>query len=59
MEQVQTLSKDEGHTHGNLHADGSGLETHNIIGLSLVLGFLLMLLIDQCAGAHHKPGKYL
>ena len=35
------------------HGEEGGLEPHNVIGISLVLGFLLMMLIDQCAGGHH------
>ncbi|XP_045611764.1 zinc transporter ZIP9 [Procambarus clarkii] len=34
----------------------SHMELHNLVGPPLVLGFLLMLLIDQCAGGHRKPG---
>lgn len=45
-------SEDTGHA----HEDGeAGMEPHNLVGPPLVLGFLLMLLIDQCAGGHRKP----
>ncbi|KAL7637544.1 UNVERIFIED_CONTAM: hypothetical protein RMT77_012272 [Armadillidium vulgare] len=48
--EVETnTSKDELKIHSH-----SAIEPHNIIGISLLLGFLLMLMIDQCAGSHHK-----
>ena len=39
--------------HGHQH---EGIELHTLIGLSLSLGFVFMLLIDQIGGGHsHGP----
>lgn len=44
--------------HGHVASEGKGeMEPHNLVGPPLVLGFLLMLLIDQCSGGHRKPGS--
>ncbi|XP_076029723.1 zinc/iron regulated transporter-related protein 102B isoform X3 [Oratosquilla oratoria] len=37
------------------HSSSEHMEPHTVVGVSLLLGFLLMLLIDQCAGGHPKP----
>ncbi|CAL4187034.1 unnamed protein product, partial [Meganyctiphanes norvegica] len=43
------------HDHEHSGENHGHMEGHNLIGISLLLGFLLMMLIDQCAGGHHKP----
>lgn len=45
----------EEHEHQHGGEEHGHMESHNLIGVSLLLGFLLMMLIDQCAGGHHKP----
>ncbi|MPC39024.1 Zinc transporter ZIP9 [Portunus trituberculatus] len=47
-------STSEGHNHGEAKEDH--VEPHNLVGPPLVLGFLLMLIIDQFAGGHRKQG---
>ncbi|KAK8382442.1 hypothetical protein O3P69_015403 [Scylla paramamosain] len=47
-----TTSTSEGHNHGE--AEEGHVEPHNLVGPPLVLGFLLMLIIDQFAGGHRK-----
>ena len=47
----------DGHNHGG--GDAGGMEPHNLVGPPLVLGFLLMLIIDQFAGGHRKQGTLL
>lgn len=42
-------------SHGGGEEDHPLTEPHNLVGPPLVLGFLLMLLIDQCSGGHRKP----
>ncbi|KAK3881275.1 hypothetical protein Pcinc_014261 [Petrolisthes cinctipes] len=70
-EGVNTLFSLQSHQHHKAHASGAEgtevgggdgseggqplTEPHNLVGPPLVLGFLLMLLIDQCAGGHRKP----
>ena len=46
------------HSHEHEHS-GHGLELHTLIGVSLCLGFIFMLVIDQIAGGHShgSPGK--
>ncbi|XP_068202253.1 zinc transporter ZIP9 isoform X2 [Palaemon carinicauda] len=44
----------EGHGHDHAHGGEENMEPHNLVGPPLVLGFLLMLLIDQCSGGHRK-----
>lgn len=54
---IQTSHKatpSEGHSHAANEGKGE-MEPHNLVGPPLVLGFLLMLLIDQCSGGHRKP----
>ena len=46
-----SLSNTEDHAHDSY-------ETHTVIGLSLVLGFVFMLLVDQI-GSSHNRGKLL
>lgn len=48
------------HTEGHSHTgeEQAHTEPHNLIGPPLVLGFLLMLLIDQCSGGHRKAGDF-
>lgn len=48
------VSPSEAHT-DTTQEEISHVELHNLVGPPLVLGFLLMLLIDQCAGGHRKP----
>ena len=41
------------HEHGgHEHEHGVGPELHTYIGVSLVLGFIFMLLVDQLSGGH-------
>lgn len=47
--------KPESVTHSEVSDEGV-LGAEKSIGLALVLGFTLMLLIDQIAGSHHKSG---
>lgn len=45
-----------GHDHGEAgagHQHSHGIELHTYIGVSLVLGFIFMLLIDQLSGGGH------
>ena len=49
----------ETHVHEHEHTAG-GLEPHTLIGVSLCLGFVFMLLIDQISGGHsHGPSAGL
>lgn len=48
------LATSETHHH-EATASESHTEPHNLVGPPLVLGFLLMLIIDQFAGGHRKP----
>ncbi|XP_063591187.1 zinc transporter ZIP9-like isoform X1 [Penaeus indicus] len=54
METSTKGSHTEGHSHTG--EEEAHTEPHNLIGPPLVLGFLLMLLIDQCSGGHRKAG---
>ena len=61
---------ESGHTEGEVHLDvehehveldhghhhEGGAELHNLIGVSLVLGFIFMLLVDQLSGGGHSHG---
>lgn len=35
------------------------VDVHSLIGVSLVLGFLFMLLVDQLFGQHKSMGQYI
>ena len=50
-----SVHKDEahGHDHHHGHGHGHGPELHTYIGVSLVLGFIFMLLVDQLSGGMH------
>ena len=43
---------DKDHQHGHEHHDMT--EEHSIIGISLVVGFIFMLLVDQMGGSLHS-----
>ena len=48
------------HEHGHEHHDMT--EEHSIIGITLVVGFIFMLLVDQMGGnfhSHSAPGMVL
>lgn len=50
----------EHHHHHHHHLDHTGLELHTLIGVSLTIGFIFMLLIDQISGGHsHGPSGIL
>ena len=50
---MDTEHEHESHTHGG------GPELHTLIGISLVLGFTFMLLVDQLGGGRHShAGMY-
>ena len=40
--------------HEHTHSHGAGAELHTLIGVSLVLGFIFMLLVDQLSGGGHS-----
>ena len=43
------------HHHGD-HEHEHGSDIHSYIGVSLVLGFIFMLLVDQIGGGNHAHG---
>lgn len=53
-----TVTTSESHSHAAA-ASESHTEPHNLVGPPLVLGFILMLIIDQFSGGHRKPGSCL
>lgn len=56
LEAKSTAGDHAGEEHEHHGGEEHGhMESHKLIGVSLLLGFLLMMLIDQCAGGHHKP----
>lgn len=43
---------------GDLHEHHEHSNNHKVVGISLLLGFVSMLLVDQCSGSHghsHSP----
>lgn len=48
---------DETHEEGHHHHHSSVEEAHHLIGVALVLGFVFMLLVDQCSGGSHSHGS--
>ena len=50
---------EHGHEHEHIPTHSHGTELHTFIGVSLVLGFVFMLLVDQLSGGSthmHAPG---
>ena len=47
-------SAHHGHEHEHEHDHEHGTELHSFIGVSLVLGFVFMLLVDQLSGGGHS-----
>lgn len=52
-ETIKTETSSDHHSHGHSH---NVSDNHNLIGVTLVIGFIFMLLVDQLGGGHvHAP----